>query len=161
MRSRSKPVPLTADQEAFVRALGRVMLVLPRAMDADLVRERRLSLSEYSTLMFLSEAPDRRLRMSDLANACDLSLSGMTRIVARLEEDGLIERSRCDEDGRGYNAVLTDAGLRRLEDAWPTHLDSVRRHVLDHLEGVDLTTLTRGLQRFGTDARSASELRSG
>jgi DNA-binding MarR family transcriptional regulator len=130
--------PLTRDEEAVVRALGRVMLVIPRVMDADLMREQRLPFSEYGTLMHLSEAPHRRMRMSELAAACDLSLSGMTRIVTRLETRGLVERVKCEEDARGLNAVLTDAGLARLEQAWPTHLASVRRHIFDNLDGMDL-----------------------
>lgn len=142
--------PLDPDEEAFIRALGRVMLVLPRAMDADLVREQQLSLSEYAALMHLSEAPQRHLRMSELAAACDLSLSGMTRIVTRLEADGLVERVRCAADARGSNAVLTDAGLARLEEAYPTHLVSVRRHVFDHLGDIDLRRLTRALQNVAT-----------
>jgi DNA-binding MarR family transcriptional regulator len=142
--------PLDPAEEEVVRALGRAILVIPRAIDADLTRERHLSLSEYSTLMFLSEAPDRMMRMSELASACDLSVSGMTRLVSRLEATGLVQRTRCPEDARGLNAVLTDAGLARLEEAWPTHLASVRRHVLDHLEGFDLCMLARAMQRFAT-----------
>jgi DNA-binding MarR family transcriptional regulator len=131
-----------------IRALGRVMVVLPRLTDADLVREQRLPLSEYLALMHLSEAPGRRMRMSELAAACDLSLSGITRIVNRLEAQGLTERTRCTEDARGYHAVLTRAGLARLRRAWPTHLASVRRHVFDHLHDVDLAHLARVLRRI-------------
>ncbi|MDP9846503.1 MarR family winged helix-turn-helix transcriptional regulator [Streptosporangium lutulentum] len=148
----SSPRPLNRDEEAVIRALGRVILVMPRVMDADLMREQRLPLSEYSAMMHLSEAPHRRMRMSELAAACDLSLSGMTRVVTRLETDGLVERVKCEEDARGLNAVLTDAGLARLERAWPTHLASVRRHMVDHLDGMDLARLARALERFGTDA---------
>jgi DNA-binding MarR family transcriptional regulator len=144
--------PLTPDEEAVLRALGRVMLVLPREIDADLVGEAQLPLTEYTTLMYLSEAPHRLMRMSELAAACDLSLSGMTRLVTRLETQGLVERVRCEEDARGWNAVLTDAGLARLEQAWPTHLASVRRHVFDHLHGIDLAQLASALQRFATTA---------
>jgi DNA-binding MarR family transcriptional regulator len=90
------------------------------------------------------------MRMGELAVACELSLSGMTRIVTRLEGQGLIERVRSDDDARGWNAVLTDAGLARLEQAWPTNLASVRRHFLDHLEGIDLARLARAIQRVGT-----------
>ena len=146
------PQSLTSDEEAVIRALGRVMIVLPRVVDADLVREQQLPLTEYTTLMHLSEAPHRLMRMSELAAACDLSLSGMTRLVTRLETQGLIERIRCDEDARGWNAVLTDAGLARLTRAWPTHLASVRRHVFDHLDGVDLAQLARALRQFATTA---------
>jgi DNA-binding MarR family transcriptional regulator len=142
--------PLTPDEEALLRELGRVMIVLPRAIDADMMREQRLPLSEYTTLMHLSEAPHRLMRMSELAAVGNVSLSGMTRIVTRLEKQGLIERVRCDEDARGWNAVLTDAGLARLEQAWPAHLASARRHVFDHVEGTDLTQLIRALRRFAT-----------
>src|SRR5882757_8131764 len=107
--------PLTPDEEALLRELGRVMIVLPRAIDADMMREQRLPLSEYTTLMHLSEAPHRLMRMSELAAVCNLSLSGMTRVVTPLETRGLIERVRCDKDGRGWNAVLTEAGLARLQ----------------------------------------------
>jgi DNA-binding MarR family transcriptional regulator len=149
------PVPLTADQEAFLRAIGRAMLALPRAFDADLLREQRMSLSEYTVLRQLSEAPDRRRRMSDLAGACTLSLSGMTRIVDRLVQQGLVQRERPSGDGRGWNAVLTDAGLQRLHEAWPTHLASVRRHVFTHLNQVDISAFTAALQRFAADSECA------
>jgi DNA-binding MarR family transcriptional regulator len=142
--------PLSTDEEALLRELGRVMIVLPRVIDADMVREQHLPLSEYTTLMHLSDAPHRLLRMSELAAVCNLSLSGMTRIVTRLEQQELIERVRCDEDARGWNAVLTDAGLAPLHQAWPAHLASARRHIFDHLEGTDLTQLTRALRRIAT-----------
>jgi DNA-binding MarR family transcriptional regulator len=148
--------PLTPDEEAVIRALGRVMIVLVRVTDADMMRERQLPISEYMTLMYLSEAPGRRMRMSELAAACDLSVSGMTRIVSRLEGPGLIERVRCEEDARGYHAVLTDAGLARLQQAWPTHLASVRRHVFDHLDGIDLAQLARALERIAPTADPTS-----
>ncbi|MFE2427737.1 MarR family winged helix-turn-helix transcriptional regulator [Streptomyces sp. NPDC059373] len=142
--------PLTADEEALLRELGRVMIVLPRVIDADMMREEHLPLSEYTTLMHLSEAPNRLMRMSELAAVCNLSLSGITRVVTRLEKQELVERVRCDQDGRGWNAVLTDAGLARLEKAWPSHLASARRHVFDHIEGTDLTQLIHALRRFAT-----------
>ncbi|MYS21485.1 transcriptional regulator, MarR family [Streptomyces sp. DvalAA-14] len=141
---------MSAAEEALVRAVGRIMMVLPRTIDADMVREAHLPLSEYMALMHLSEAPDRRMRMSELATASLVSLSGMTRIVARLEGEGLVQRVRCDEDARGLHAVLTDAGLARLREAWPTHLASVRRHILDHLGGADPAALTSILERFAT-----------
>ncbi|GGT15738.1 MarR family winged helix-turn-helix transcriptional regulator [Streptomyces chromofuscus] len=142
--------PLTAEEEAVVRALGRVVYALPRAIDADMMREQRLSLSEYLTLANLSEAPHRQLRMSDLAAAVEMSLSGMTRLASRLESQGLIERVRSEEDARGWNAVLTDAGMTRLKEAWPTNLASVRRHFLDHLEGLDLGKLAVALRNVAT-----------
>jgi DNA-binding MarR family transcriptional regulator len=146
-----EPVPLSPDEEAFLRAWSRAALTVPRALEADLLVGQGMSLSEYTALMHLSEAPGRTLRMSDLASACALSLSGMSRIVGRLEGQGLVERQRSSCDGRGLNAVLTDAGLDRLRRAWPTHLASVRRHVMDHLGELDLTVVTAALKRFAAE----------
>jgi DNA-binding MarR family transcriptional regulator len=155
--SQREPVPLTAEEEAFVRAFGRALLTVPRALDADLLREQRMSGNEYNALMHLSEASGRKLRMSDLAAASTLSLSGMTRIMNRLEALGLVQRERCASDGRGLEAVLTDAGLERLRQAWPSHLNSVRRHLLDHLHAVDLPAVTTALQHFAAAAQCDPE----
>jgi DNA-binding MarR family transcriptional regulator len=135
------PAPLSPDEEAVMRALGRFMLVMPRALDADLMREQRMSASEYTVLRHLSETPGHLMRMSELATACDMSLSGMTRLAAKLESVGCLRRIRCEEDARGANAVLTEKGMDRLREAWPTHLASVRRHIFDHLGGLDLRRL--------------------
>ncbi|MEU7841124.1 MarR family transcriptional regulator [Micromonospora sp. NPDC049114] len=141
--------PLDSDEEALVRALGRVMYVMPRTIDADMVSDRQLPLTEYTALMNLSEAPDRRMRMHELAAACYLSLSGMTRTIIRLETQGLVRRERCEEDARGWNAVLTDAGFARLQESWPSHLAAVRRRFLRHFEGLDLAQLARAFGRAG------------
>jgi DNA-binding MarR family transcriptional regulator len=69
-------------------------------------------------------------------------------VVNRLQAQGLVKRVRSEQDARGWNAVLTDAGLTRLQNAWPTNLASVRRHVLDHLEGIDLVQLARAFEHF-------------
>src|SRR4051812_40799731 len=86
------PVPLSGAEETVMRAIGRMMVVLPRVLDADLEREQRMSLSEYGALRILSETPDRRMRMSELAAACAMSLSGMTRLVAKQEALGHLRR---------------------------------------------------------------------
>ena len=147
MPSDLQPQPLDPSEEAFVRELSRVMLALPRAVDADIVREAGLPLSEYTPLMHLSEAPEKAMRMSELATACNITLSGMTRVVTRLEKHGWVERTKCTKDGRGWNAVLTDTGLARLQQAWPAFLVSVRRHLVDHFSGQDLAQLTAALKR--------------
>lgn len=136
-------------------------MVVPRAMDADLMREQRLTLNEYAALLHLSEAPGRKLRMSELAAACDVSLSGMTRIVGRLEAEDLVERVQCTEDARGSNAVLTKVGLTRLERAYPTHLASIRRHIIDHLTEIDLARLAEAMRRFATPAEGRPRTRRG
>ena len=144
-----------------MRAWSRAALTVPRALDADLLIGQGMSLSEYTALMHLSEAAGRTLRMSDLASACALSLSGMSRIVGRLETQGLVERERSSCDGRGLNAVLTEAGLGRLRRAWPTHLASVRRHMMDHLGGLDLPGVTAAVQRFASDTPCADPAAGG
>jgi DNA-binding MarR family transcriptional regulator len=111
-----------------------------------------MSLSEYTVLRHLSETADRRMRMNELAAACDMSFSGMTRLAARLESAGFLRRVPCENDARGANAVLTDAGLARLQEAWPTHLASVRRHIFDHLDGLDLCTLAKALNAMAADS---------
>jgi DNA-binding MarR family transcriptional regulator len=156
-RQRQAVIPLTVEEEAFVRAWSRAMLTVPRALDADLIVGQGLSLSDYVALMHLSEAPERTLRMSDLAAAAALSISGMSRVVARLEAQGLVRRERASCDGRGLNAQLTEAGLARLTSAWPTHLDSVRRHMIDHLSGLDLAAVAAAINAFASDHTCASE----
>ncbi|MFI5845973.1 MarR family winged helix-turn-helix transcriptional regulator [Catenuloplanes sp. NPDC051500] len=139
------PAPLNTDEEAAWRALARVVTFLPRIIDADLLSLTNLTLSEYMVLMRLSEAPDRSMRMSELADGIQLSFSGVTRLIDRLERENMVERVRASTDGRGQHAVLTDNGLARLEQAWPGHLASVRRVVIDHLTGLDLPALAAAL----------------
>jgi DNA-binding MarR family transcriptional regulator len=139
---------LTGDERAAIRALRPALAGLIRAFDADLMREHGLSHTEFLALMFLSEAPDRTLRISDLAAVCQQSLSAISRTVGRLENAGLVRREQAPHDARSYNAVLTDQGLARLDEAWPTHLDSVRRYFLSNLQGIDLRALADSLQRM-------------
>lgn len=138
-------LPLTPDEEAAWRALARVLVALPRAMDADLLRRTQLSLSDYRVLMFLSEAPSRSLRMSELADLVQISFSGLTRLIERLERRDMVQRIKADTDGRGNRAVLTDLGFERLREAWPDHLRGVRVMVMDHLHGLDLPALAEAL----------------
>jgi DNA-binding MarR family transcriptional regulator len=139
------PAPLTPDEELAWRALARAVLVIPRLLDGALLQAQGLGLTEYSVLMNLSEQPGRSMRMSELANAALISVSGLTRVVERLTRQGLVERVRADTDGRGQLAVLTPAGLARLEKAYPTLLASVREHIMDHLAGLDLAAFTHAM----------------
>lgn len=135
-----------------MRALGRLMIVLPRALNADLEHGQRMTASEYSVLRHLSESQCGMMRMSELAQACDMSLSGMTRLAAKLETHGYLKRIKCENDARGWNAVLTERGLDRLREAWPSHLESVRRRIFDHLGDLDLPTLAKALNAISGDA---------
>ena len=123
---------------AFLRAHSQVT----RRLEADLLSEHDLSLPTYDVLVQLSEAPNRRLRMTELAERVLLSRSGLTRLVDRLEREGLVERQACPSDARGTHAVLSDAGLERLRAAWPTHLRGVAQHVTDRLTAEETTQLS-------------------
>src|SRR3954463_11791089 len=118
--------PRLAPWRAFVRAHAHVS----RRMDEDLRAEHGLSLQEYVALLFLAEAPERRLRMGRLADSLTLSKSGATRLIDRLGDDGLVARVSCSSDLRGAEAALTDAGLDRLRKAAPTHLRGIADYFL-------------------------------
>ncbi|KOG59589.1 hypothetical protein ADK77_39265 [Streptomyces antibioticus] len=139
--------PLNRDEEAFLRALGRVITYLPRVVDADMLEEQPISATEYMVLVHLSEVPHNQMRMSELAGLCGLSLSGMTRVVNRLESQSLVIREKSPDDGRAWLAVLTSAGWTQLKQAWPTNL-ARRRHVFSRLEGCDIAAAAKVLERI-------------
>ncbi|MET8637726.1 MarR family winged helix-turn-helix transcriptional regulator [Streptomyces sp. NPDC004096] len=152
MADATKIQPLNRDEEAFLRALGRVMALLPRLVDADMLEEHSISSTEYTVLFQLSEVPHNQMRMSELANVCGLSLSGMTRVVNRLESQSLVIRQKAPDDGRALLAVLTSAGWTLLKQSWPTNLASVRRHIFSRLEGCDIAAAAEVLQRIAPDS---------
>lgn len=98
------------------------------------------------------------LRMSQLAEAVLLTRSGLTRLVDRLERRGLVERRKCPSDARGFLAALTDEGLRRFQEARPTHLAGVRRLFLDLLEPDELERLASIWQRVDSAATAADSV---
>jgi DNA-binding MarR family transcriptional regulator len=126
--------PLDATEESAWRALARFFVVAPRLLDEDLQRGAHISLSAYTVLLHLSEAPGRALRMTELANRAYLSGSRTTRLVDELIADGLVAKERNAADGRGFDVTLTDGGLAALQRAYPVHLRSVRARVLDHVD---------------------------
>jgi len=152
-----KPGRLSKEELGAWRGFLRVHSALLHQLDSDLSELNDLPLRSYEVLLLLEDAPGRRLRMSDLSRSVLLSPSGVTRLVDRLESEGLVSRERCPEDGRGYNAVLTAAGDERLQQARATHLAGVRRLFLDKLDGGDLHRLAAYWDRLvpgsaGTDA---------
>ena len=116
-------------------------------LDRELREHHDVSLPEYEILVRLSEAPDRRMRMAELAAAVSHSRSRTTHTVARLESDGLVDRMACPTDGRGVMAVLTDKGWRRLVDASHTHVHGVREHLLDLADADDFQAVGRVFAR--------------
>jgi DNA-binding MarR family transcriptional regulator len=118
-----------------------------RILDDELRRETGLNLGWYEVLLLLAGAPDQRLRMSDLAAGMILSRSAATRLVDRLERDGLVERSVCDEDRRGMEVSLTDEGRDRFLVAGRLHLRGIEQHFGAHLDPTELEVLTEALTR--------------
>jgi len=118
---------------------------LARRLDEDLRAGHALSLQEYETLLHLAEAPGRRLRMGRLADSLLLSKSGVTRLIDRLVDDGLVERTSCASDARGAEASLTGSGLARLRAAAPTHLAGIRDHFYAAIDGQDVPVVERAM----------------
>ncbi|RPE45740.1 MarR family transcriptional regulator [Streptomyces sp. Ag109_O5-1] len=135
--------PLTAQEERLWRALMRVIVALPRSLDDDLLRSTGLTLTEYVVLMNLSEAENQELRMTDLASATALSASRITRVVDALQSRGQVVKRRYEGDARGNVATLTPEGLKRLQDAYPIHLASARKRVIDLLDGRSVPAMGR------------------
>lgn len=146
--------PAAAELAAW-RSFLRAHAHLSRRLEAELVARERLSLAAYDVLVQLAEAPQRRLRMADLADALLLSRSGVTRLVDRLERIGLVSRCRADEDGRGIHAELTQAGLDRLRMASRTHLEGVARHFADRLDERQLAQLGAACEALATGSEPA------
>ncbi len=130
----TKVESLSPSEETLWRAIMCIVKVLPRDLDSDLIHGAGLSASDYTTLMHLSEAPNRELRMSDLAGATGLSPSRMTRLVDDLQSRSLVTKVASSTDARGNVARLTPRGMAKLRTAWPVHLASVRSRFFDHLD---------------------------
>ena len=139
---------LTAAELGAWRGLLRVHTALVRELDTELDAAHELPLSSYDVLIYLQSAPDKRLRMAELADSVLLSRSGVTRLVDRLEREGLLVRDTCTSDGRGCFAVLTDAGEDLLARARPTHLAGVRERFLRHFSDDELRQLATFWERI-------------
>jgi DNA-binding MarR family transcriptional regulator len=124
---------LTDEELGAWKRLIAVVELLPGVLDSQLRRDAELTNFEYYVLAMLSEAPRRTLRMTALAARTNATLPRLSHVVRRLEDRGLIERAACALDGRATNAHLTDAGLRKIEQTAPGHVENVRRHVMDAL----------------------------
>lgn len=146
--TRSTPTQeLTPTELQAWRGLLRVHAALFKALDDELEAVHGIPLSSYEVLIFLSSAPDQRLRMADLADRVLLSRSGMTRLVDRLERAGLLIREQCPDDARGCFAVLTAKGEAFLQEARPTHLEGIRERFLRHFSQDELVALSEGWER--------------
>jgi DNA-binding MarR family transcriptional regulator len=149
--------PLTPPELAAWRGMLRAHSALVRDLDAELREAHDLSLLEYEVLLVLSEAPDGRMRMAELAGTVLLSQSGLTRLVDRLVHEGSVERRRCAEDRRGLNAELTEAGRARLDAARPTHRRGIRTMFLDRFDERELATMASYWERVAPGATAAGD----
>jgi DNA-binding MarR family transcriptional regulator len=145
----------TSEQEALSlgelrawRGLLRAHACLAKRLDAELEQAHGLPMTSYEVLYHLEESNGGRMRMCELAEQAQLSRSGLTRLVDRLEREGLLERCSCDHDARGSYACLTAAGRERLEAARGTHLAVVREHFFSRFSESELSLLADMWERI-------------
>jgi len=130
------------------RGLLRAHACLAKRLDAELEQAHHLPMTSYEVLHHLQEATGGRMRMCDLADEAQLSRSGLTRLVDRLERDELLERCSCEHDARGSYACLTTAGRERLEEARVTQLEVIREHFFSRFSEAELTALADMWERI-------------
>jgi len=138
-----------------VRALGGLVgahSTLTRELSAQLAAEHGVTLSEYEVLLLLSRAPEQSMRRIDLAGEVRLSPSGVTRMLDRLEDTGLVTKGKCKADGRVTYAVLTDRGRERLQECVPDHFAAVERLLGARFDEAELESLADLLGRLTSAA---------
>jgi DNA-binding MarR family transcriptional regulator len=146
------PAPDPSDWRVAVwRSFLRAHAVVTNELERDLDADCAMPLAWYDVLLTLAQAPERKLRMAELADRVLLSRSGLTRLIDRLEREELVRREPSPHDARGTYTVLTQAGLHRLRGAVPAHLASVHRHWLAHFTDDELVTLGRLMARIDAD----------
>ena len=148
--------PLSPTEDALWRAVMRIVKVIPRHLDNDLIRGAGLTASEYTTIMHLSEGLNRERRMADLANATNLSASRMTRLVDDLQSRGLVTKTASSSDARGNVAKLTPRGMSKLKSAWPVHVASVRRCFFDSIDAEAIGEVAKALAEVAVHLEDTS-----
>ncbi len=139
---------LSPDEQQTWMALAGMLTRLPAALDAQLTKDAGMTFFEYMVLAVLNEAPERKLRMSVLAERTNGSLSRLSHVVRRLEAAGLVRREGAPEDRRATNAILTDEGRDRVEAAAPGHVEFARTLVLDVVDDEDMEAVGRVGERI-------------
>jgi len=141
---------LTDEEEQAWRAVASVMHKLGWALECELERDSDLSFIEYHTLARLSEEPAHTLRMSELADVTNASLSRLSHLVTRLEKWGFVRREPDPTNGRYTNAILTKSGYDKLRDSAPAHVEAVRQLVIDGFSAAELAKLRAFCERIVT-----------
>lgn len=134
---------LEPDEQRAWRSFITGVTALFEKLDRELRDAHGVSLAEYELMVRLSEASGHSLRMAELAASVSHSRSRTTHTISRMERAGIVSRGACSEDGRGVVAVLTDAGYRLLQEAARTHVEGVRRHLVDRAEPADFQAMGR------------------
>jgi DNA-binding MarR family transcriptional regulator len=129
--------------------------MLNHRLSANLQSQHNLTLADYEILVQLSEHPERRMRMSELAEATLASRSRLSHQVDRLVKRGLVERQECELDKRGSFAALTDQGWTAIETAAPDHVTSVREHLVDILGPADFAALGEACTRIAKTSKES------
>jgi len=146
---------LTDAEQASWRAWIEASNTLNNQLSADLQREHDLTLADYEILVQLSENPERRLRMSELAEATLASRSRLTHQVDRLVKRGWIERQECELDRRGSFAALTEEGWQAIVAAAPDHVESVRAYLVDALGPEEFAALGAACEKITRTVRAS------
>ena len=138
------------------RAFISTFHLLERRIEEQLKSAAGLTHPQYEILVHLSEAPGRRMRMTELARVVVASKSALTYQVTRLEQAGLVARETCPSDDRGVLAVLTDEGMRCLERAAPGHLEVVRAYLIDRLSREEVQAMADAMRKTEQTLRSSA-----
>ena len=140
--------PLSDQEQICWRTFIESSWALHTHLEDELRATTGLSMNDYHVMVVLSEAPDRRLRMGELASKLVFSPSRITYQISSMVKRGLVRKESCSDDGRGQEAVLTPDGLTALRDAAPAHLETVRRSFIDHLDDEELAVIGRAFTRI-------------
>jgi DNA-binding MarR family transcriptional regulator len=138
---------LSAEQQEYWRAWLAASMLLRDQLTKEIQEQHGLTMADYEILVQLSENPERRMRMSELATCTLVSRSRLTHQIDRMEKAGYVERQECRDDRRGFFAVLTDLGMQAIIDAAPDHVASVRAHMVDLLTPAEFAALGKASQK--------------
>jgi DNA-binding MarR family transcriptional regulator len=141
------------------RSLLEVHKNVVELLSRELEEQRGLPLGWYDVLLTLDQAPEQRLRMQELAQSVLLSKSGLTRLIDRMETEGLVRRERCPSDRRGAYAVLTPEGRSAFRRAAPVHLRGIQEHFARHMDDDEAATVDDALARVTSAARQTARAR--
>ncbi|MBA8929060.1 DNA-binding MarR family transcriptional regulator [Kutzneria viridogrisea] len=152
----AEPRWLDEGEMAAWRAYRVASILLEGQLHRELADTNDITLADYEVLVRLSERPDKRMRMSQLAIEVASSKSRVSHQIARMERAGLVSRNECPSDGRGVFAALTDLGMAKLREAAPTHVRGVRSHIVDMLSPEEQQVLAQVFERLNAHLRQVN-----